>query len=65
MQRRSRCVCVCIVCAYVSVLSHLFVNIMTGCRIKIKQNCKNYVGFHSVSLPSPQRKLGRLIKLEK
>lgn len=23
---------VCIVCAYVSVLSHLFVNIMTGCR---------------------------------
>lgn len=34
---------VCIVCAYVSVLSHLFVNIMTGCRTKIKESCKNYV----------------------
>lgn len=34
---------VCNVCAYVSVLSHLFVNIMTGCRTKIKESCKNYL----------------------
>ena len=41
---------VCIVCAYVSVLSHLFVNIMTGCRTKIKESCKNYL---CILFPNP------------
>lgn len=41
---------VCIVCAYVSVLSHLFVNIMTGCRTKIKESCKNYLCISFITL---------------